>query len=388
MRSHVKKKSALPLLLAILCSALCAVLFLYLLFMMVKSMGAVSQDRRIERAALSIGEDYERHINNLSASAMDGVIPIEKTYVLPEDTVIAPEPIPVSSGETDDPAVITELFESAASLLDGQDTVWSDEVQFIRGTKARWYLDDTILSVAWKQEFLGRAFNFCEVKIAHPSQFRRNLAGNAFASPIQYRPTEMAASVNAVTAMSADFYKFRNVGTVVYQRQLCRTDTDTLDVCFVDGKGDLNFVRRGELSDEDAIRQYIDEHDILFSLSFGPIMIENGVDTTPESYPIGEIYTTYSRCVLCQLGDCHYLLVTVNYENGYYKCATLREVTEVLLSLGVPNAYALDGGQTASLILNGSLYNSVDWGEERTMSDIIYFATAIPDAEKREAEHG
>ena len=56
-------------------------------------------------------------------------------------------------------------------------------------------------------------------------------------------------------------------------------------------------------------------------------------------------------------------------------------MADVLCSLGVKTAYALDGGQTASLIMNGRLVNPVDFGEERTMSDIIYFATALPPGE-------
>ena len=41
------------------------------------------------------------------------------------------------------------------------------------------------------------------------------------------------------------------------------------------------------------------------------------------------------------------------------------------------SAYALDGGQTATMIFDGSPFNRVDWDSERTMSDIVYFATAI-----------
>ena len=43
---------------------------------------------------------------------------------------------------------------------------------------------------------------------------------------------------------------------------------------------------------------------------------------------------------------------------------------------GCESAYALDGGQTATMIMNGTTFNRVDWDSERTMSDIVYFATA------------
>ena len=53
--------------------------------------------------------------------------------------------------------------------------------------------------------------------------------------------------------------------------------------------------------------------------------------------------------------------------------------TEYIYAKGVEKAYALDGGQTSSMVFNGELVNRVDWGNERTMSDIIYFASAVPE---------
>ena len=50
-----------------------------------------------------------------------------------------------------------------------------------------------------------------------------------------------------------------------------------------------------------------------------------------------------------------------------------------MLERGCEKAYALDGGQTASIIINHELINPVQFGYERFTSDIIYFATAIPE---------
>ena len=47
---------------------------------------------------------------------------------------------------------------------------------------------------------------------------------------------------------------------------------------------------------------------------------------------------------------------------------------------GVDKAYALDGGQTGELVFNGQVYNRIDFDAERTVSDIIYFASAVGDA--------
>jgi len=54
----------------------------------------------------------------------------------------------------------------------------------------------------------------------------------------------------------------------------------------------------------------------------------------------------------------------------------------VFTVVGIRTAYALDGGQTATIVTGGELMNHVDYGGERKISDIIYFATAIPSGGK------
>ncbi len=378
---HAKKKSwrwVLTVLAGIFSLAFAA-LFAWMLPSLGTTIGTAAPEAAKERVALDFTESYERRINNLSATAMDGIIAIPKSYLLPEDTVIAPVPDPANFGRSADPADTIEVLARAEELLDGQETVWSPDIDIRKDSEVLWYLDDTILSITWKQVINSTVYTFTEVKVGHPSQFRRYLADNTFASPVQYLPTELAQTVHAVSAMSADFYKFRQYGIVIYQRQLYCTEGRWLDSCFVDGKGDLNFIHRGELTTEEAIQRYIDENDILFSLSFGPILIEDGVNVVPENYLIGEIKDNYARAAICQLDELHYLLVTANHERYYAdsvpKVAT---VAQVLYDMGVPNAYTLDGGQTASILIGGQLINPVQFGVEREVSDIYYFATALP----------
>ena len=387
-----KKPLAVRIVLGILSAAFSLgflAVFVQMMPLIGTAVGSASAGRQRERAPLEFTDAYARRVNNLSSAAMEGIIPIPKSYLLPEDTVIAPVPNPANFGQSNDPADTTPVLERAAELLAGQETVWSPETEIRKDCPVRWYQDDTILSITWKQLIDWTVYTFTEVKVAHPSQFRRYFADNTFAAPVQYLPTEMAQTVNAVSAMSGDFYKFRRYGIVVYQRQLCRAEGNWLDTCFVDGKGDLNFVRRGELTEEEAILRYIDENDILFSLTFGPIMIEDGKNVMPDNYLVGEIKDHYARAVLCQLGECHYLLVTVNHE-GYEggSVPTMYAVADTLVGLGVSKAYTLDGGQTASMIVDGELINAVEFGYQRAVSDIIYFATAIPEQQKWEAEHG
>ena len=45
---------------------------------------------------------------------------------------------------------------------------------------------------------------------------------------------------------------------------------------------------------------------------------------------------------------------------------------------GCLQAYAVDGGQTSTVVMNNEVRNHVNYGSERPISDIIYFATAKP----------
>ena len=45
-------------------------------------------------------------------------------------------------------------------------------------------------------------------------------------------------------------------------------------------------------------------------------------------------------------------------------------------------AYNLDGGQSSVLYFHDKIFNVVADGGERTMSDILYFATAIPEDDR------
>ena len=325
------------------------------------------------------GPGFDMYINNLTAAAMDGVLPIPKVYYLSEDTVVAPEPDDALFGVSADPADTAPVLENAAALLAGDTTLWQPDTVLMPNTSVRWYLDETILVFTWKEVIRNCIYTFSEVKIAHPSQFRRYLADNTFSSPIQYTPGEMAAAVNAVTAMNGDFYKFRGLGHVVYQRKLYRTAGKDVDTCFVDADGNLNFVYRGELLETEDVQAYIEENNILFSLAFGPVLIDQGEFKVPGFYPLGEIAERYARSAICQLGDCHYLLVAVNLEKPYGNAATVADLARDLLDKGVPKAYTLDGGQTAAIIMHDELINAVEFGSQRSISDIIYFATALPE---------
>ena len=331
---------------------------------------------------LDLPHNLDVYLNNAYADALGDVTYIKKIYTIPESATVAPAPNPAAFGETTDPAVIEAVIADAAKLLDGQKTLWSRDIQFYPGTTMQYYRDDSILVLTWKEIYDERCCTMAEVKVAHGSQFRRRLAEDSYSSSVQFYASEMAKASNAVVASNADFYAFRTLGVTVYQRQLFRAEPGRLDTCFITSSGDMLFSRAGELTTADQINRYVQENDVLFSLSFGPVLVDNGELQYCPSYPIGEIDTQYSRAGIGMLGELHYLLMTVNHTDGRPR-ANVNQFGQYMYEKGCIKAYNLDGGQTSEIVMNGKPVNYIDFGAERTVSDIIYFASAIPESEWR-----
>ena len=367
-------------LLTLAVSACALVLTAVLLLSLLLTPGSAEGGVQTPASNAAIMDRYDMYMTNRISSALEGVLDIEKVYWLRDEDQIAPEPDQSKFGSAQ-PSELGWLLEDAAEILDGQETLFNTDLQLFRGGDAMYYLDETIFAVTWKQVLDETVYTISEVKIAHPSQFRRFLAGGSYASGIQMMTTQMAESVNAVVASSGDFYAFRRFGVIVYEGKVQRADTELVDTCYIDDKGDLHFSYRGELNSIESAQKFVDENNIRFSLAFGPVLVNDGQPTQYKGYALGEVGQQYARAALCQLGPLHYLLVTVNSEGIYKAPERLRVVQNRLVSFGVDKAYCLDGGQTAAIVMNDKLINRVVYGYQRDISDIIYFATAIPDGD-------
>ena len=363
-------------------AAAALVLTVTMLWSLMLSDGNVGNKTSNKAVDVAIMDRYDMYMTNKISDALDGIMAVEKVYWLSDDDLVAPEPNRDCYGSSSDPSTLGWLLEAAEEILDGQETVFSTETELVRGTEVRYYLDETIFAVTWKQAVNDSTFTISEVKIKDASQFRRFLSGGVYGSGIHLKTTQMAASVNAVVASAGDFYGFRNFGTLVYNGEVKRVNNAIVDTCYIDDKGDLIFSYRGEYDSFESATKFVEENNIRFSVAFGPALIENGVPIQLTDYYIGEIWDQYDRSALCQMGELHYMVVVCNQEDPHYGLpANLEEFQQRLVEFGCEMAYTLDGGQTATIVMDDKLINRVVYNAERDITDIIYFATAIPDGE-------
>lgn len=353
-----------------------AILFCLLLSLLLTGKSGAKQQMASGGRVL---DQFFMYTTNALQDATADIRSTEKRYWISADADRAPKPNKENYGRTTEPEEIRFVLQEAETLLDGQSMYFDPNVQTLPGTDIRYYRDDTILCVTWKQEINNTAYSFSEVKIADPSQFRRYFSEGEYGSGKLVYPTDMANSVNSVCAISGDYYMFRNAGVVVYKGKVCRANTGA-HTCYVDENGDLLFSTMSERFDMESAQRFVDDNHILFSVAFGPILVKDGEKYTFGGYGLGEIGENYARAAICQMDTLHYLLVNATGEPGCPVYPTMYAFQDVIASTGCKSAYALDGGQTAAMMMNGELINSVFGGYQRKISDVIYFCTALPNS--------
>jgi len=356
--------------------------------------GTVTPSAAATPTITDLTSDFNSHINSAAVHASEGFVPAsastqtsapEKEYMLDRDQVVCPEPNAAYFKQTTSNNDIALVLSAAEELLDGQDVFWDPARERMPDSVIHYYMDETILVLNWKEIIDRACYTFTEVKIMDPSQFRRYFADDSYESDTVLYASEMAAYVNAVAGFSGDFYRRRTQGVVVYHGDLYRVEDRAYETLYVDMNGDFHFTYSEELGTIEKGEQYVRDHNINFTLTFGPVIIDNGEKVVPDSYPLGEINDPYARAVVCQLDSLHYLMVQVTGKSNttWNSAKRVWEVADVLHELGgIKMAYVLDGGQTATCVINDEVINYVVFGYERLMTDIFYFNTAIPNEEE------
>ena len=336
-----------------------------------------------EPASYTIMDSFDTLVDEHVTQAHKAALEVKKVFWIEEDAEIAPKPNEGCYGEATDPKSLQWLLDDAAEILEGQELLFSTDIEIFTDSKITYYLDETIFVITWQELIDNFIYTFSEVKISHPSQFRRYLANNEFDSDYLYYVSEMSDMTNAVMASSADFYRGRRHGIIVYEGEVKRTDfSDVVDTCFIDRNGDLILVPAGELIGIEAAQAFVDEHNIDFSVAFGPILVNNGQRCESEYYYLGEANDEYPRAALCQKDKLHYVVVVANGNTVYWNGITIHTFAERVAELNCQKAYALDGGKTGAIVMKDKTLTLMKQGYERRLSDIIYFATAIPSPEE------
>lgn len=239
---------------------------------------------------------------------------------------------------------------------------------------------DASLSVKMEsREIDGSVYHIAFVKIANPSQLRTALAG-PYGSKKTAKTTEMALENNAVVAINGNYFQYRSGGFEARQGEIFRKTPNTqLDLLVIDELGDFHIFKK---SNKKELSAFLKKHTAVNALTFGPALV---IDSEQQT-----IYNSYGfapqdkapRVGIGQLGPLAYVFVVVDgRQEGYSRGITIKRLAEFMLELGCTQAFNLDGGGSATMVFNGACYNKLVDDAERNISDILYFASAVPETD-------
>jgi len=278
-------------------------------------------------------------------------------FAAAEET-IAPLPVDFTPGHVADPANFTESTYQDASISVQMERIWYEDAHF----------------------------NVARVKIADASQLRTALAG-PFGKKTNKIST-IAKNNNAVIAIGGDYCTNEEGGFVVRMGETFRKKpVKTRDMLITDENGDFHVIPK---SDAATLKALMDEHTLVNVFNFGPaLVIDGALQEIPKDYRYNP-FGMEPRCGIGQVGPLEYILVVVDggadrpvtitnpdgTEQKSYGCKT-ETVAKFLHEQGCQQAYNLDGGGSALMVFGQENYSQKSFKAERSVSDIIYFATAI-----------
>lgn len=219
------------------------------------------------------------------------------------------------------------------------------------------------------------------VKLTDASQFRTALAAPSPSKQTAY-PSTILARNNGVMAINGDYFRYHSSGIIYRNGQQYRFNANNLrELLIVDTQGDFHYLRP---TSKVAWDKFIATgREPLHTFWFGPCLVnEDGTAVTrftnnENNGPWGPA----QRMVIGQTGPLEYLILCSEgpesqdfSDQGF----SLPQMAKLCVAFGMDNAYNLDGGSSANVILNGEKINSLSNPKRREIGDIIYFATLMP----------
>lgn len=238
------------------------------------------------------------------------------------------------------------------------------------------YRDDTIIVEMDRQRMYDSDVYIAYVKVATPSQIRTAVAGKKLGSSSTNHPSTIAKNYNGIVAINGDYYTKTKAGYIVRMGDTYREKTSkNMDLLLVDELGDFHIILRGHENQEEEMAAFTSEHKIVNGFFFGPALVKDGEQQKiPENYQF-DPHQKNPRAGIAQMGVLTYALVVVNGRTDDSEGVTMEEFASIMSELGAEQAYNLDGGNSATLVFNGEVYNDKPQAE-RSVTDIIYFASA------------
>ena len=239
------------------------------------------------------------------------------------------------------------------------------------------YENATIKIDQWYWDFGKTALRFfvADILTTSPDQLRTAFAGDAYSRSSVEGTSAIAERNGAILAVNGDYYNYKeDNGTVIRNGVLYRDKKSTRDHLLIDKDGNFSIVYKRDYEPGKG-QEWID-NGVVQSLVFGPALVDGGeLVAQPEKYAISTKDTQREpRVAIGQVDTNHYVFVIADGRRTDWsdKGMTLQELQQVCLEAGCRVAFNLDGGGSATMVLDGQRVNMGSTSRERDVSDIVY----------------
>lgn len=278
-------------------------------------------------------------------------------------TVVEASSVTVSGQTTD-----TAVTETAKNEDDGE----TEEAAAAETTVLDSYSDENLQITVYEYRIDNTSVYVADVTAASASYLKTAFAQNAYGRNVTETTSEIASGEGAILAVNGDFYGSRESGYVIRNGVLYRDTAGTSqEDLVIYGDGSFEIVSEDAVSAEDLLSAGASQ-----VLSFGPGLVEDGSISVTEADEVGKAKASNPRTAVGVIDDLHYVFVVSDGRTDESEGLSLYQLAEFMKSLGVTDAYNLDGGGSSTMYFKGQVINNPTTDgrniEERSVSDIVY----------------
>ncbi len=276
-----------------------------------------------------------------------------------------PSPYLSSPAPSQAPAVASTPVPTPDGLLGGKYS-WRFSREQILTQKT--YSDPTI-SISWDmyrdEVSYGKPVTFfvADVLVQDVTSLSTAFANGKYNVGGRKSMEAIAKNNNCIVAISGDFALWHKNGLIVRNGELFRKQKYTSDLCVLYRNGVMETYEPGALPIEQIL-----EMDPWQSWHFGPELLDH--DGLPKTKFNTSVPGRNPRAVIGYYEPGHYCLVLVDGRQGRYSAGlNMKELSQLMYTLGCVRAYNLDGGATAHMSWTSKVINSPS--KDRKVHDVI-----------------
>ena len=310
-----------------------------------------------------------KRLNTKKAGLLYGLVLFSYTSYALLDTFVIPHPMKTVLAESANIEATSGIKESIEAKINEKLEPASSTVE--GGTVIGNYSDSHVSITVKEYREYDSAIYVADVTVSDVSYLKTALASNTYGRNITETTSDIASENNAILAINGDYYGARQSGYVIRNGSLYRNSSGNRDALAIMKNGEFEFVSEGETSAETLL-----QNGALQVFSFGPILLEDGSISVTENEEVGMAMASNPRTAIGYLGKNHYVFVFSDGRTSESAGLSLYELSSFMKSIGVSDAYNLDGGGSSTMVFKGEVINTPTTNghssEERAVSDILY----------------